>query len=54
MDFVQLYTLTVLVVTIIYALHKHGDIEEIEHDFRKNFLGLIVSLPYIGRVFGWW
>lgn len=54
MDFVQIYTLAMLVIYIIIGLHKHEDIEEVEHDFRKTFLGLLVALPYVGRVFNWW
>lgn len=54
MDFVQTYTLFILVLGTTTGLYKHGRIEEIEHDFRKTFLGFLVALPYLGRVFNWW
>lgn len=54
MDGVQKYECVIIVLSIIAGLGLHGHPKEGVHDFRWTFVGLIFSLPPIGRIFGWW
>ncbi len=53
MDLVQWYTFIVFTISITFAMAEHGERRQ-PSDFRHYFLGLIGTLPYIGRVFRWW
>jgi hypothetical protein len=53
--FVQLYTALFTIAWVGTAFFKHGTlIQEKEYDFRNAFTSLVIQLPILGRVFGWW
>lgn len=53
--FVQWYAALFTTVWMGVAFFKHGEwIEQKEYDFRTSFVSLVLHLPILGRVFGWW
>ena len=48
MDWIQIYLLFLIVVGALLAAKK-----EVE-DFWLYLSALIITLPFIGRFFGWW
>lgn len=53
MDWVQWYLFCVITIMTGFSLCLHGTPRD-QYDFREYFLGLLIALPYIGRVFQWW
>jgi hypothetical protein len=55
MDWVQWYMAAVIATSTALALYLDGEPkEEPRYCFASHFMGLLVALPYIGRIFHWW
>lgn len=53
--FVQWYAALYVIICFTIAFFKHGmPLEDKEYDFRITFLGMVVLLPILGRIFNWW
>lgn len=52
-DKVQWYELIMIVLGTTCAITMDGQPRP-NYDFKIHFVGLCVSLPIIGRIFGWW
>jgi hypothetical protein len=53
-DWVQWYEATLIAIHVVANLFIHGRPKEGLYDFRVSFVGLVVSIPIIGRIFLWW
>ena len=53
MDWVQWYTAIMLTLSVVFCLFSHG-LPKPDHDFRVDFVSILATLPWFGRVFGWW
>lgn len=54
MDWIQIYFTIWLTLSCVVNMFFHGSRREGCHDFRWWFAGVILALPYIGRVYEWW
>ena len=54
MDWIQYYYAFWLILGVCVSMYMHGDLKNGRHDFRVDFLAIMLSLPMIGRIFGWW
>ena len=54
MDWIQIYTLSMLSISLLMSANMHGKPKDGEHNFWFAAFGLVLSLPWFGRVFGWW
>lgn len=53
MDWIQVYYLVILSIGFGAAVVLHGE-DRGPHNFFIDCIGYILSLPIIGRMFGWW
>jgi hypothetical protein len=54
MDKVQIYYATLLTLSVIASFLKDGELREGRHSFKFDFIAYMMSLPIVGRIFGWW
>ena len=60
MDWVQIYFAVLLIINIIFTVYFILDGGQKRRDytsgdvFMSYVLGIIFSMPIIGRIFGWW
>ena len=54
MDWIQIYTAAMIFLALAVAMFQHGNGRSGYHDFRVDFIALLLGLPFYGRVFGWW
>jgi hypothetical protein len=55
MDKVQIYECVLICLSVIVGLAMDGRVRESSiHKFRDTFLALLLGLPIMGRIFGWW
>lgn len=53
LDKIQWYEVLLIIITTVGAIHADGRPRP-NFDFKMHFIGLIIALPTIGRIFGWW
>jgi hypothetical protein len=55
MDKVQIYLIVILSINLIVGASIHGTPDKNKtHNFGVTLGQIVIGLPYIGRVFGWW
>jgi len=54
MDWIQWYYAMLLVLGTCASLYMHGNRRSGYHDFRVDFITICLSIPIMGRMFGWW
>ena len=54
MDWVQIYTIGLMSLNLLISAYRHGKPKEGNDSFWVALIAIMLALPYLGRVFGWW
>lgn len=54
MDKVQIYTIIWIALGATLSWFLDGKPREGNHEFKTMVLGILISVPIYGRIFGWW
>jgi uncharacterized membrane protein len=53
-DWIQVYLLVFVSVCLLMGAYRHGKSRTSKDSFWVSLIGLLLWLPVVGRVLGWW